>query len=312
MRTSDNRHPRFAIKAFTLVELLVVIGIIAVLIGVLLPVLAKARASAKNTASAAALRDLQLAYSQYTLDHHGALLPGFLPDFVQGVAPTVSDPFTGQVFTGRAARIWTWRLAERQGNGLTAFFKMIRPNAKGNEFPQSSDDAATADSKAYTIALYPNYGLNTTFLGGHGISAGAVDYLQGFKADGTPNTGKHVAFRAAEIREPANQIVFTEVAIRNAMGSGIDLDDSAGLHYVTPPQADTGSGQYWNVQNGQVNITLPATPKRTLGIPYSRATGLKGAVPVSFFDGHVELLKPAELLDMRKWSPKATTPNWSF
>ncbi len=63
-------------RAFTLVELLTVIAIIAVLIAVLLPALGQARFCAKRLRCGANLRQLAMAWHMYCDDHDGRFLQG--------------------------------------------------------------------------------------------------------------------------------------------------------------------------------------------------------------------------------------------
>jgi prepilin-type N-terminal cleavage/methylation domain-containing protein/prepilin-type processing-associated H-X9-DG protein len=88
---SPNRTSR---RGFTLVELLVVIGIIAVLIGILLPTLSRARVASKRTACMAQLRDVGNLFHIYLNENKNRLphvntLPSIQP-------PIAIDPVTGK------------------------------------------------------------------------------------------------------------------------------------------------------------------------------------------------------------------------
>jgi prepilin-type processing-associated H-X9-DG protein len=73
MSPASFRRVRRGPLAFTLVELLVVIGIIALLISVLLPALSNARKAAIDTACANNLRQLHIAYISYANEWKGVL-----------------------------------------------------------------------------------------------------------------------------------------------------------------------------------------------------------------------------------------------
>ena len=91
------RGRRSTPAAFTLVELLVVIGIIALLIGILLPSLATARKTAVTVKCLAQMRQLGNAVQMYVDDNHG-----WLP-FSDTCGPLYPANFTtaggSQVFT---------------------------------------------------------------------------------------------------------------------------------------------------------------------------------------------------------------------
>jgi len=73
---------------FTLVELLVVIGIIALLISILLPALNRARQSANQTKCAANLKTIGQGLLLYTTQNEGSLPFGYFHQYINGLTDT--------------------------------------------------------------------------------------------------------------------------------------------------------------------------------------------------------------------------------
>jgi prepilin-type N-terminal cleavage/methylation domain-containing protein len=93
---------------FTLVELLVVIGIMVILIGILLPSLSRAQQAAKGIKCEAQLHDIGLALLEYADEHNGYLFPTDMGYDAAHVGPVYpddgSDP--NEVYNVWPVRVW--------------------------------------------------------------------------------------------------------------------------------------------------------------------------------------------------------------
>ncbi|HXE56154.1 MAG TPA: prepilin-type N-terminal cleavage/methylation domain-containing protein [Tepidisphaeraceae bacterium] len=98
------RHVSTRRKGFTLVELLVVIGIIALLISILLPALNKAREDAKRIRCLNNVRQLTMAWIMYADANKGH----FCSSDTQTIPPGTGPANLGTPATGKGNGFWSW------------------------------------------------------------------------------------------------------------------------------------------------------------------------------------------------------------
>jgi prepilin-type processing-associated H-X9-DG protein/prepilin-type N-terminal cleavage/methylation domain-containing protein len=178
---------RAAHGGFTLVELLVVIGIIALLIALLLPALSRARGLAQSAACLNNLRQLQTCWLMYANDHDGTLPPNL----------SVYDLSTGEPIPGLDLRL-TWCAGNARTDVNTANIErgyLFAYNRSTAIYHCPADKARVAGANVRHTRSY-NMSQSVT-----GISFSSVlPYLPTFQ-------------RLTQIRnpEPANLFVFIDV-----------------------------------------------------------------------------------------------------
>jgi prepilin-type N-terminal cleavage/methylation domain-containing protein/prepilin-type processing-associated H-X9-DG protein len=82
-------------RGFTLVELLVVVGIVAVLMGILLPTMGKAREAARRTACLSNLRQVHAVFAMYAIENGDRVPLGYRKNIKQ---------FNSMVYSGTAMK----------------------------------------------------------------------------------------------------------------------------------------------------------------------------------------------------------------
>ncbi len=220
--------PRARRAGFTLVELLIVIGINAILAGILLPALAQARSKAQRIRCQSNLRQINLGVALYA-DDHGGRMPLAAPHELggpQGIVPA-SDP---------------WLPARMFGGALPAEQRPLNSYLGSREVFRSPSDKGeplwwfdTADYQARSTC-YELYGSSYFYASGYNRMGGVVSPMGIAKFVGVEFSFDEFAAQPLKLGEslttghyrlPAKKVVIGSIPIHRTMSGVVAISRRA-------------------------------------------------------------------------------------
>lgn len=287
-------------QGFTLVELLVVVGTIAVLIGILLPALNKARAVAQMTVCESNLRQLGVGYLMYC-DQNKGLLPTKGPDgsdsAANAFAPSggvagIDDPslwFNGVLKALGRKTYYDLLVDDQNGTPLPApggnagIFVCPSSSSIGTISTGEASDVLSDDRQFFLLYGKDSAGkLNPITAGGKTpLFKYSMAYVANASLTNTfANTQSFSTIKISRLR-PASQVVMMAEKI---MTPG-EYKDRAVQDFLKSP---AGATLYNNLANAQGFISNVAQPKTN----WKRfTTRHNGGGNILFADGHVAYFK---------------------
>ena len=295
---------------FTLVELLVVIGIIAVLLGILLPAVNRARQQANSLYCMSNLRQIGIAMVNYTQSNNGSYPIYYwnLPGSDYTIPPGYTDwTFLLLPYFGKAGS--TGSYSGSDAGGLGAIYK-DKDTVDGTYQPAGP----SAPFATYSTLTQKNYGVLTWPF--H-FQPGLVDKnLQCTSGNPGPQDDGEVPYRVGMVKRPSEIIMVADAAqIANEGLSGTGLTGTwmadADLWAIQGGQFQSNLLIYW--QNPLAGFMSAASPSELPDaglnqdwLDYAHMTGTRNQQYKSFgndlrfrhlnntqmnalmFDGHVE------------------------
>ncbi len=305
-------------RAFTLMELLIVVAVIALLVGIVAVTLRGVRGAASRTNSLSALRQMAMGYSLYSQDNNGRLLPGYLS------LALLNDPIHfdllrislggGSELADEDKQSYVWRLAPYVDDSWQTFFEEADAGAMARftaEYRRMADPNETHTPGL--ISELPSFGLNSIFVGGDAVHGGVENQ--------NPWDGSLPAIaatRLSQVVNPTRLIVFAPAATAAASSDAVYDDIAVGFCEIRAPYvnldlaADTWRTQQWFIGAGglvtqAVMGTFGDPPGGGLPIARTAKDVLSGGMepmPVVHLDGSTAVQPIVELSkDMRYWNP---------
>ncbi len=337
-----NRIPRRRV-GFTLVELLVVIGIIAVLLGILLPTLNRAREQANATKCLSNVRQLALATMMFAQDHHG-----YMPTVSDNTWVQAADPYkTKFVYrndaSGAVVFDWASSLVPYLGTKFSDANNFANaPYQQSKAFVCPSDPAqdGTPSAGYALVANTPNnnptldplgyvpisYGVNAdiaclldqTGTGRMGNPTYNPDQVSvpGGPLGGPANNPTHQPLNCQlfSVYMPAQVLLYADCGVRPGNGSSVILNRNDALYYSTDYLSGIPAGQpYGTLQSvaqcAYLGNRLPInySPAFPGTLPGQKARHANGRIDVVFCDGHGESIQPSDFSRVRVSPYRPTT-----
>jgi prepilin-type N-terminal cleavage/methylation domain-containing protein/prepilin-type processing-associated H-X9-DG protein len=264
---------------FTLVELLIVIGIIAVLISMLLPMVAKVREQGKQVACMANLRALGSAMLSYAADNDN-----YLPATSRTGPPANQQPYDWVWW--QPNRVSIYQDATVSKSAIARYLNLTAKNAGILRCPSDTSDYRPAPSNN-TFGAYPySYVMNWFIASGSNLTVSGNGYI------GTPT----LCPTLTKVLNPSQKILMYEE-------DQLTIDDGDGQIWMgassafdpANPQNTTGVGggigllslrHEWSKAPSAPVPSMPGS--MTSAIPNPDARG-----NVVFCDGHAEFVSRA-------------------
>ena len=261
--------------AFTLIELMVVIGIIALLAAMLLPALGKARYRASQVNEMSGSRQLLIAWRLYAEDNSDSVLPGYR----YGLNAT---DFQGHPVNHPINARYPWRIAPYLGKSFDVMY--LNENRRTLETFRRMEDP---DLGVYAASVFPSQGINSVFVGGDDVELPPTERA-------FDRFGRFCVLKTAEVTRPSELLVFTSA--RGPFEGRI----VPGYYVVKPP--------YLNARRWAVDWNLDDGPE-AWGYVHPRYN-LKSVT--GMVDGHIENLDRRRIQDMRHWANPADRADWTL
>jgi prepilin-type processing-associated H-X9-DG protein/prepilin-type N-terminal cleavage/methylation domain-containing protein len=199
---------------FTLVELLIVIGIIALLIAILMPGIARARAQGQRIACLQTLRQFGLADVMYQAENKGWHIPLKVGYKVFGLTTQPPPPVPYNPADEYARAWYTWP-AVREKLGLAPFADEPGRLSAGLICPRAVLSLAQGDANGYPIGR--SYGYNST----------------GLTWDMRP-PAYHMGWHPGEIRNSASKLMIADATDWHVNRQSAGRYDALGEDYGPP------------------------------------------------------------------------------